>query len=250
MKEKVENGNRGAWNMGKERSNKANNGKDMRVKDKTERPRRDKTTIEKSTSKKDHVERRKSERPKMEIATPVQGSTASEGPHWTDGTSELAAFHRALADAMRLGSAASDAPPEDGTFELAEFHHALAEAMRDLRADRDVDAAVGKVCAWDVPAQYQAKEFADVLTRALEETRGPVRRSALALAAGLASEPGAFLTTECAVGAVVFFHDIYEQMCTEVPHLDAIAAGELVPMLRSVLPAADLQACLPEDLQV
>lgn len=160
------------------------------------------------------------------------------------------AKEQALAEApVAPAPAAAAAPP---AFNAAAFHRELSAAFRDLGTDRNVAAAVRRVRACAVPPKYQAREFADILTRAAEESRGPARRSAFAFAAGLcaASDGSAFLKAECLAGVRLFFQDVYEGLCEEIPRLPAIAAAEVLPTLRTVLPASNLAALLPPGLRV
>lgn len=134
-------------------------------------------------------------------------------------------------------------------FNPREFHRELSAVMKDLGMDRNVAAAVRKIRAQNVPQTHQAKEFADILTRAAEESRGPVRRSAFAFAAGLAAATdSAFDRKECIAGVGTFFSEVYEDLCEEVPRLAIIASAELLPTLCSVLPEAQLRALLPEEV--
>ncbi|CAK0903853.1 unnamed protein product, partial [Prorocentrum cordatum] len=92
-------------------------------------------------------------------------------------------------------------------FSVRDFHRELSAVMKDLGVDRNVGVAVRRIRAQNVPKTHQAREFADVLTRAAEESRGPVRRSAFAFAAGLAASASdsAFGREECMAGVEAFF---------------------------------------------
>jgi len=139
---------------------------------------------------------------------------------------------------------------DSDSFDPKAFHRELSAILRNLGSDRNVAAAVGKVRAQKVPVAYQAREFADIITRAAEESRGPVRRSAFAFAAGLAAaQESAFDRAQCIIGAGIFFQEVYQGLCEEVPRLSAIMSAELLPTLRTVLPALELRALLPKDLQ-
>jgi len=130
------------------------------------------------------------------------------------------------------------------------FHREMSQTLKDLSSDCNVGAAVRRIRAQNVPLEHHAKEFADLLTRAAEETRGPARRSAFAFAAGLAAaEPSAFDRTECIGGTKIFFDEVLEDLCDEVPRLQAIVISEMVPTLQSVFPATILKDLLPEDLR-
>jgi hypothetical protein len=146
-------------------------------------------------------------------------------------------------------SGPSEPEPPPKPFNLRDFHRELSAVMKDLGVDRNVAAAVRRIRAQGVPREHQAKEFADVLTRAAEENRGPVRRSAFAFAAGLAAASDSpFDRKECMAGVEIFFKEVYDDLCEEVPRLNIIASAELLPTLQSVLPEAQLRALLPKEV--
>lgn len=142
------------------------------------------------------------------------------------------------------------APPVVVAFSLKMFKRELSATLKELSSERNVAAAVRRIRAQNVPTSHHATEFTDLLTRAAEETRGPARRSAFAFAAGLAAaDPSCFDRAECINGAREFFAEVYQELCSEVPRLPAIAASELVPTLRSVFPASALNEILPQELR-
>jgi len=142
------------------------------------------------------------------------------------------------------------APPVVVPFSLKAFKRELSATLKELSSERNVAAAVRRIRAQNVPTSHHASEFTDLLTRAAEETRGPARRSAFAFAAGLAAaDPSCFDRSECINGARTFFAEVYQELCSEVPRLPAIAASELVPTLRSVFPASTLNEILPQELR-
>lgn len=130
------------------------------------------------------------------------------------------------------------------------FRRVLAGVMKELAQGWNVPAAVNRIREQQVPADRQAAEFVDIITRAAEEFRGPARRSAFAFAAGLAAADGesAFDRNACLEGTAIFFREVYEDLCEEVPRLAVIMKSELLPTLRSVLPPAKLCAIAPADL--
>merc|ERR1719437_235966 len=67
------------------------------------------------------------------------------------------------------------------------FRRVLSDIMKELSQGWNVPAAVRRIREQGVPATHQAGEFADILTRAAEESRGAARRAAFAFAAGLAA---------------------------------------------------------------
>jgi len=122
------------------------------------------------------------------------------------------------------------------------FSRELAKIMRELRLHRNPGLAVGQVRACGVPQERQAAEFADILTRTVEESRGPVRRTCMAFVGGLTK---AFEKTECIKGLRTFLDEVYPDLCTEVPKLRNMLLTELVPTLKAVLEDRELSALQP-----
>lgn len=133
-------------------------------------------------------------------------------------------------------------------FNAVAFHRALSMILRGLNSDGDVAVAVQKIEEQKVPQNHQAKEYADLLTRACEISRKAVRTSAFALAAGLAAEPGVFNLEECLKGLRMFFDDVYPDLCEEVSNLSTIARTEMLPSLQASIPSQRLVALLPSNL--
>jgi len=135
-------------------------------------------------------------------------------------------------------------------FNIKDFRKELVAIMRDLSSDWNVSAAVRRVRTQGVPQEQQANQFTDILTRSAEERRGVARRLSFAFAAGLAAaDPSAFEKEECLAGLEAFFEEVYPDLCSEVPRLRSILAHELLPTLRTVLPARDLSRLLPAELR-
>jgi len=152
---------------------------------------------------------------------------------------------------VSFAAVAAVAPP----FDIVSFRRALATILSDLASDRNVPAAVRRIRLQEVPVEFQAKEFTDILTRVVEERRGPVRRCSLAFAAGLASaaaEQSAFDRLACLDGAAQFFNDVYPDLCTEINRLPAIVASEVLPTFLNVFPKSDIDKILPagSDFQI
>jgi len=115
------------------------------------------------------------------------------------------------------------------------FHRELSVTLRQLSLDGDVDKAVAKIVAQQVPQDKQEKEFADLLTRACEMSRDIPRQAAFALAASIASsDPGVFDHAAAWSGTKLFFETVYSELCTEVPKLPLVVRTELLPALRTV----------------
>lgn len=139
------------------------------------------------------------------------------------------------------------APVAPAEYTPAGFRRELVSIMKELAQARNAAVAVGQVRMCGVPTDRQSAEFADILTRAMEERNGPVRRTYVAFAAGLAAggENSAFNIDECVKGTGVFFSEVYEELCTEVSRLDKIVECELVPTLRAVLSPEVIKTVLP-----
>jgi len=122
------------------------------------------------------------------------------------------------------------------------FRRQLANIMRELQLHKNSGLAVVQVRACCVPRERQAAEFTDILTRIVEETRGPARRTYMAFVCGLTK---AFEMEECIKGLHMFFDEVYPDLCTEVSRLPKIVMTELMPTLKSVLPDGELIALQP-----
>jgi hypothetical protein len=138
-------------------------------------------------------------------------------------------------------------PLETRPFDKASFRRELVATMKELASSHDVPAAVRRIRAQNVPVSFQATEFADMLVRAAEESRGPARRYAFAFIAGLGNgDHSAFDKTECVNGIRSFFLEDFEALSEEVPKLASLLSSELVPTLRSVFPPALLDGVFPK----
>jgi len=136
------------------------------------------------------------------------------------------------------------------TFNPVAFHRELSVTLRQVGLDADVNKAVQRIAAQNVPLENQEKEFADLLTRASEMARDSSRRAAFALAAGIAAaEPGVFDRNTCVAGTRMFFREVYSELCEEVPKLPMIVRTELLPALRTVFHYSTVDNTLPESLR-
>lgn len=134
-------------------------------------------------------------------------------------------------------------------FDVASFHKALSAVLRQLRSDKNTFAAVRAVRAELVPKQFQAREFADLITRISEDGQGGTRRMAWTFIIALcSSEESAFERDECIKGARTFFQEVYPELRAEVPRLCRILGEELVPMLRKSWGEAEVDAIVPKDV--
>jgi len=166
------------------------------------------------------------------------------------GVKQASTPEAAVVSAGRGVEAATSVAPARGPFDPKAFRRVVSAAMKELAAGASVPAVVRRIREQDVPVTRQAGEFADILTRASEERRGPVRRTAFAFAAGLAAADGtsAFDRSACLEGLGLFFSEVYPDLCEEVPRLAFVVKAELVPTLRSVLPEASLRRVVSDDM--
>lgn len=173
---------------------------------------------------------------------------------WPTSTRNPAAIHSDHTGIDKFIECKDIAPNKDGAtgppFDLKIFRRNLAAILNDLTSDRNVAAAVRRVRLAQVPLDCQAQQFTDIITRVVEEKRGPPRRCAMAFAAGLAAaEHSAFDRDECLKGMMSFFQDVYPDLCDEVPRLPAIVRSELTPTFCSVFPRAEINTCLPPGVR-
>lgn len=154
----------------------------------------------------------------------------------------------AVSDASVLAPAASASVP---AYTPAGFRKQIVSMMKELAQHRNTAVAVGNIRELCIPQELQAAEFADVLTRTMEERNGPLRRTYVAFVAGLVagSPKSAFCKKQCLSGLTDFFTEAYEELAAEVPRLDKLAQCELVPTLRGVFSNAELKTILPLNLQ-
>jgi len=141
-----------------------------------------------------------------------------------------------------LATVGKDDGPTGFEYTVQAFRRELANIMRELRLHKNAGLAVSQVRSCGVPRDRQASEFADILTRTAEETRGPARRTCMAFVGGLTK---AFEKEECIAGLRMFFNEVYPDLSTEVPRLRNIVMTELVPTLKAVLEEAELNTLQP-----
>lgn len=170
--------------------------------------------------------------------------------HQSDTTSHPAAIATPEQKAQDCGkdrASLEAAPQEAKTFDLRGFRINLSAILADLMSNRDVSGAVCRMRSLQVPLECQAEQYADLITRIVEEKRGPARRCAMAFVAGLGmnSEQPAFDRDQCLAGLLGFFEDVYPDLCNEVARLPAIVRSELTPTLCSVFPKAEIDSRLP-----
>jgi len=134
--------------------------------------------------------------------------------------------------------APSDFLPLAAEYTAQGFRREASNILRELKLHKNVGLAVSQIRLQGVPDHRQAAEFADLLTMALEETRGPARRVCVAFIGGLTK---AFAVEHCILGLETFFHEIYEDLRIEVPDLSKRIASELLPTLKSLLEADDFE---------
>lgn len=146
-------------------------------------------------------------------------------------------------------AATTNTLPEEG-FQVVAFRREVNTIFNDLASDKNIPKAVQRVREQKVPVAIQASQFADILSRIVEERRGAVRRCELAFIAGLgAAENSAFDRSQCIAGVEIFFRDVYADLCCEVHRLPAIMKSEFMPTMQTVIPASDLNKAVPASMR-
>jgi len=140
----------------------------------------------------------------------------------------------------------SDDQLDASLFDVVTFRRILAVVLADLITTQDIADAVNRIRLQQVPLPCQADQVVDILTRVLEEKRGPHRRRAIAFLTGLAaSEQSAFDRKTFLDGIDLFFRDVYNDLCHEVPRLTSMISTELIPVLLSVFTKSEINGVLP-----
>jgi len=135
-------------------------------------------------------------------------------------------------------------------FDSVAFRKELVNIFRELSFNKNVGLAVQRVRDQSVPMPNQAEQFADIVTRSADEKVCATRRLRFAFAAGLAkAEHSAFEKSECIEGLRIFFQEVYDELRTEVPRLRSIVMHELLPPLRTAIPAKELNKLLPAEFK-
>lgn len=149
---------------------------------------------------------------------------------------------------LEMPQSVEDAGPKE--FDPKAFRQELVSMLKELAQTKNVAAAVRRIRSQRVPVSRQARETTDILTRGAEELRGNPRRLYLAFAVGLArGDPSAFERKEVLVGIEAFFKDVYEDLCEEVPRLPSIVQLELIPTMREVFSAEEVDSVMPAGFQ-
>lgn len=133
---------------------------------------------------------------------------------------------------------------EDSTFKytVSSFRRNVLDILRDLKLHKNVGAAVRQLRMYNVPQHRQTAEFADMLTLAVEEERGPARRLSIAFIAGLTR---VFKRDCCVAGVCLFFTEIYANLRAEIHNLKSITESEILPTLKSVMRAPEMKTITP-----
>lgn len=157
---------------------------------------------------------------------------------------------KSSAGSVMKPSAEPEEPLVSRVFDQAAYRKELSDVLRDLANGSNVAACVKRIRAQNVPQERQSSEFADILTRASEESRGSVRRLSFAFAVGIANggPNSAFAREACGKGLESFFADI-DELAAEVPRLRNKLANELIPTLRMAFSEEQLSKLLPKDCQ-
>jgi hypothetical protein len=191
-----------------------------------------------------HRSSKKASSPKETPASPSGKKALASKPH--SATSSPKAASSPVAASPKTCSSA-ESSPRTGPFDLRAFRRELTDVMKELGATRDTVRARGRFAGLKVPANLQASEFSNLLTRVAEERCSATRRAMFAFVAGLAGS--VFDKDKCAEGIKSFFDDIFDDLCEEVPRLPEILKTELVPTIRAALPTGSLSKILPAALK-
>ena len=124
-------------------------------------------------------------------------------------------------------------------YTVQSFRREVTRILREVKVHKNIGLAVRQVRVLNVPKHRHADEFADILTLAVEESRGPSRRVCIAFVAGLLK---VFDCEQCLNGLRLFYEEIYPDLCSEVNNLKSIMQSELMPTLKTVLEPAEVEA--------
>jgi len=124
-------------------------------------------------------------------------------------------------------------------YTVQSFRREVTRILREVKVHKNIGLAVRQVRVLNVPKHRHADEFADILTLAVEESRGPCRRVCIAFVVGLLN---VFDSEQCLNGLRVFYKQIYPDLCSEVNNLKSIMQSELMPTLKTVLEPVEVEA--------
>jgi len=171
----------------------------------------------------------------------ASSSRAAVSPPWRE-----AARTAQAKDSVTVPVVQPLVPTTPGPYQPQTFRKDVSAIMRDLASHRNVAVAVQQVRERNVPEDRQGEELVNILTFALEESRGTARRSYIAFVGGLT---GTFDKFECVAGLMQFFNTGYDDLSSEVPRLEKLIRTELVPTLASVLSPEEFAACIPSQFK-
>jgi len=129
--------------------------------------------------------------------------------------------------------------PMSKAYTLQSFRREVTRVLREVKVHKNIGLAVRQVRMMNVPKHRHADEFSDILTLAVEESRGPARRVCIAFVVGLLN---VFDREQCLNGLRLFYKEIYPDLCSEVNNLKNIMLSELMPTLKTVLELEEVEA--------
>merc|ERR1719491_1943249 len=119
-------------------------------------------------------------------------------------------------------------------FRRCKVRKELAGTLVELRLSHDVQEAVSRVAALDVPGELQQEELCELLGRVAEEASEVVRKAGFELIVNLFDR---VLWKPAALGngLQIFIDDICSDLKMDVPALPKILREELCPMLQPLV---------------
>jgi len=133
------------------------------------------------------------------------------------------------------------APPRAEPFDKSDFREEVLQVLKELRGSLDVKVALERVTARALPAEFQASELADLVSRVAEEGRAPARRAGFRLVAQLFLS-GSWQRRSLCQGLNQFFNDQYSELLLDIPALGEIVKEDLAPELTGLVTAGLLEA--------
>jgi hypothetical protein len=134
------------------------------------------------------------------------------------------------------------------TFSKDKFRDEVGESLKELGSTRDVDAAIQKFRAADVPMDKQGVELADLLSRICEQISTNSRQVCFDLVAQLFLIPNGWTKAALVEGLTYFFGEIYTELKIDLPILPEVIRKELAPALQRLVDAGLLRQTVCSEL--
>jgi len=188
----------------------------------------------------------------LDITSGTETSSVRTSNDESSSNDEATKAKKKKKKSKKQAATADSSSPAAAKYTRAGFRKELWAVLRDLAKDGDVARAVGRIEIQEVPVEHQASEFADLLTRVVEESPAAARVVFFDLCARLASgnvSAGSFAHDACLEGIESFFLEIFDELCEEVDELPTIVSTELLPTLCRACSVAELTAIVPPSLR-